>query len=106
MVVDAITVNQTLYSAVISNHNVAGYLQDSRMDNEGVWGSEVEIFVAATVLRTPVAIYAPFGDRHLWQIFQPLETSSDSAGSSSTPEETCMLYLQNSNNHFEPVIAV
>lgn len=81
-----------------SNHSIANYLRESQMSEEGVWGSEVEIFVAATLLQTPIAVFAAFGDRHLWQVFRPLRYKE--------PRERCMLYLQNSNNHFEPVIDV
>jgi len=45
------------------------YISDSRVDSDGVWGSDVEIFVAATLLRTPIAVYSAFGDhQHLWQV--------------------------------------
>lgn len=90
--------NSRLYSAVTSNHSIASYVRESQMNEEGVWGSEVEIFVAATLLQTPIAVFAAFGERYLWQVFKPLRYTE--------PREKSMLYLHNSNNHFEPVVEV
>jgi len=82
----------------------ADYVDDSRIDSEGVWGSDVEIFVAATMLRTPIAVYSAFGDhQYLWQVFQPLELANAAAG---PPHNDHLIYLQNSNSHFEPVVDI
>ena len=81
------------------------YVDESRIDSEGVWGSDVEIFVAATVLRTPIAVYSAFGDRqYLWQVFRPLERADDAAAGPANHDH--LIYLQNSNSHFEPVVDV
>jgi len=80
------------------------YVDESRIDSEGVWGSDVEIFVAATMLRTPIAVYSAFGDhQYLWQVFQPLERADAAAGPANHDH---LIYLQNSNSHFEPVVDV
>ena len=80
------------------------YVDESRIDSEGVWGSDVEIFVASTMLRTPIAVYSAFGDhQHLWQVFQPLERA-DAAAAPANHDH--LIYLQNSNSHFEPVVDI
>ena len=85
----------------------ADYVDESRIDSEGVWGSDVEIFVAATMLRTPVAVYSAFGDRqYLWQVFQPLERAEGAAAGGAATHHDHLIYLQNSNSHFEPVVDI
>jgi len=82
----------------------ADYVDESQVDSEGVWGSDVEIFVAATMLRTPIAVYSAFGDHQfLWQVFQPLERQEAAVGPAN---HDCLIYLQNSYSHFEPVTDV
>ena len=80
------------------------YIEESRIDTEGVWGSDVEIFIAATMLRTPIAVYSAYGDhQYLWQVFQPLERVEGGAGPAN---HDYLIYLQNSNSHFEPVVDI
>jgi hypothetical protein len=92
------------------------------MSYGGVWGSDVEIFVAATLLQTPIAVYAAFGERqHLWQIFEPVSDGNNNeqhqpgaadegaVGIVDVDRATSrgyMLYLRNSSNHFEPVVDI
>jgi len=88
------------YESVADRH----YVEESGIDGEGVWGSDVEILVAATMLRTPIAVYSAFGDhQYLWQVFQPLDRAEAAAGPAN---HDCLIYLLNSNSHFEPVIDI
>ena len=83
------------------------YVEESRIDCEGVWGSDVEIFVAATMMRTPIAVYSAFGDRqYLWQVFRPLERADAAAAAAAPAAHDHLIYLLNSNSHFEPVVDV
>jgi len=119
--------NARQYSTVTQeqDNSPVDYLEESRIDQEGVWGSDVEILVAATMMRTPIAVYSAFGDRqHLWQVFEPVERSEGGAvaaaaagaeggaGAAAAAADRneadigVMIYLQNSTNHFEPVVDV
>jgi OTU-like cysteine protease len=112
-IVDELTQNARLYAAIAEEQGIgaADYVSESGMANEGVWGSDVEIFVAATLLQTPIAVYSAFGDRqYLWQVFEPIRADDESQGAAaaatSQPGSGFMIYLQNTNNHFEPVIDI
>ena len=98
--VDQMASNPDPYKVVVADEKVDEYLRESRMRDEGVWGTDVEIFTAATLLGTPIAVYAAYGDQFLWQVFKPLEAID------ARMAHNYMLYLINTNNHFEPVIDV
>ena len=85
------------------------YVSRSRMADDGVWGTDVEISVAATLMRTPIAVYSEIGcGQHLWQVFEPLPTVSEEesveAAAGVALGHACMIYLKNTNHHFEPVV--
>jgi hypothetical protein len=113
-IVDELTRNARLYAAVTEEQGIdaADYVSESRMANEGVWGSDVEIFVAATLLQTPIAVFSAFGDRqYLWQVFEPIQTDEEepqgaAAAAAAQTRSSFMIYLQNTNSHFEPVIDI
>lgn len=106
VIVDELTDNARQYATVTEECGVgaADYVNESGMANEGVWGSDVEIIVAATLMCTPIAVYSAYGDRqYLWQVFEPVPTTSrdDSAAVAAVggppSSHTCMIYLQNTN---------
>lgn len=125
-IADELRYNARQYSSVTQeqDNSPIDYLEESRIDQEGVWGSDVEILVAATMMRTPIAVYSAFGDRqHLWQVFEPVERSEGAAAAAAAAaaeggagaaaaadrneaDVGVMIYLQNSTNHFEPVVDV
>jgi len=107
-IADELRYNARQYAAVTQEQEDSSvdYLEESRIAQEGVWGSDVEILVAATMLRTPIAVFSAFGDhQHLWQIFEPVDRS-EGAAAARNDDDSVMIYLQNSNNHFEPVLDV
>jgi len=118
VIVDELTDNARQYATITEECGTGAtdYLTESRMASEGVWGSDVEIIVAATLLRTPIAVYSAFGDRqYLWQVFEPVSpttaqddqsVASSSSAAESAPSHAYMIYLQNTNNHFEPVVDI
>jgi hypothetical protein len=111
-IVDELVRNARLYAAITEEQGIdaTDYVSESRMANEGVWGSDVEIFVAATLLQTPIAVFSAYGDRqYLWQVFEPIQTDEEPQGAAAAAASTgsgFMIYLQNTNNHFEPVIDI
>ncbi|ESO03254.1 hypothetical protein HELRODRAFT_173533 [Helobdella robusta] len=119
LIIRELASNPRTYLSQTSHTSFESYIRETGMHQEGVWGSEIEIFVAATLLNTPIAVFAAFGDRQLWQVFRPYakvtghnnngvtsRNRNSSLTSSGTNEPTTMLYLHNSSNHFEPVLDV
>eukprot|EP00102_Acyrthosiphon_pisum_P021598 XP_016658808.1 PREDICTED: uncharacterized protein LOC107883393 isoform X2 [Acyrthosiphon pisum] len=55
------------------NHYIGGddkigiYLEKNKIDNNGVWGTDVEIFAAAQLLKTSIYVYAT--TTNTWQLF-------------------------------------
>jgi hypothetical protein len=107
-IVDELVRNSQLYEAITADHetDTADYIAQSRMASEGVWGTDVEIAVASTLIQTPIAVFSAFGDRqYLWQVFEPIQPVPQDADAANAGMN-CMIYLQNVNNHFEPVIDI
>ena len=48
---------------------VQGYLNDTHMDREGSWGTEVEMLTLAHFLQTPVLVYST--EREGWSRYSP-----------------------------------
>ena len=90
----------TTYEKVFSDYigeDVKTYLERSRMATEGIWASEVEISVAATLLQTEICVFHD----NKWYSYQPVmvlplgfKTSNNMA-----------IYLINHHSHFERVLA-
>jgi hypothetical protein len=64
-IVEELIGNAALYQAITGDQdaNSADYVAQSQMNNDGIWGTDVEIAVAATIMQTPIAVFAAFGDR-------------------------------------------
>ena len=51
------------------NTSVDEYLARTEMANLGVWGTNVEIIAAASLLKTDIYVYTKVGSLYKWQQF-------------------------------------
>ena len=73
----------------------------SHMARNGVWGTDIEILSAASLLSTDVFVYTKIGDTYKWQQFS--RTMLDG----KKPENDCSIYLNHSNGiHYDVVLDV
>ena len=80
---------------------VEQYITDSKMDCNGTWATQVEIYVACKLLNTDIYTYALYGNIWKWVRFRVQDVDKY-----SLPEER-NIYLRNTNsNHFEVVTEV
>ena len=80
------------------NSSLDSYLANSQMARNGVWGTEIEILSAASLLSTDIFIYTQFGDVGKWLKFS--RTMIDG----KKPENSCSIYLNHSNAiHYDVV---
>lgn len=91
-----------VFSALI-NGDTSKYVSDSQMDENGIWGTEVEVMALATMLHTPIVIYTrrTNGDSS-WERYPPvdwLEKGHDNLLA------RCV-YLDHTGNHFNRVLSV
>ena len=52
--------------------NQKDYVITSKVSQLVEYATEVEIFVAATFLETPIWTFSPYGDSHRWQCHRPV----------------------------------
>ncbi len=77
--------------------DVSQYVVDSRMENLGVWGTEIEIFALATMLHSTVYVFSNFGKTSKWLPYKPLlECPKDSHNDD--------IFISNLSHHFEPAV--
>ena len=76
--------------------DVRNYLDTSDMRNDGIWGTDVEIYAAAELLGTSLYVLSPYGPNLRWLLFNPM-TVSDSCHKDEA------IYLVNKSHHFEPL---
>ena len=80
------------------NTSLDNYLANSQMANNGVWGTDIEILSAASLLSTDIFVYTQFGDAYKWLKFS--RTMIDG----KKPENSCSIYLNHSNTiHYDVV---
>ena len=60
-------------SDIIQNKTPEQYVRESDMESNGVWASEVEIFVAAALINATVNVYSKFGGKFKWLEFKPTD---------------------------------
>ena len=48
------------------------YIEQSKMSKLHVWGSDIEIRAAATMLQVHVAVFCDFGLKRVWQRYSPI----------------------------------
>ena len=78
----------------------SNYLQQSRMFEDGVWATEVEVFACATMLNTNIYVYTQSGKQRQWLKHEPVEKLV----TENLPATNRALYLANMFQHFEPVL--
>ena len=49
--------------------SLENYLQKSQMRSSGTWGTDIEIFVAASLLSTDIFVYTNVDNAYRWQLF-------------------------------------
>ena len=81
-----------------TNRSLNSYLANSHMTRNGVWGTDIEIFSAASLLSTDIFVYTQFGETHKW-----LKFSRTMIGGKK-PANSCSIYLNHSNRiHYDVV---
>jgi hypothetical protein len=94
---------ETLLLPHMKNKPLNSYLDSSRMANTDSWGTDVEIIAASSLLSTDIYVDTKVGkgDIFKWQTF------SESMQNGSEPNNTCAIYLQNTNgDHYDIVLDV
>ena len=79
------------------------YLNSSRMaiKNDKVWGTDIEILAACSLLKTDIYTYTKVGDVYKWNKF------SISMLNGSAPENDCAIYINHTNGvHYDIVLDV
>lgn len=89
--------HSTQHSAVAC---ISAYVEESNMD-QCAWGSEKEIFAAATLLQTDICIFSYFGKSRKWQTHRPLFNNRHCL----TPGDgKIYLYHTESADHYDRVV--
>ena len=77
------------------------YLARSGMRNDRVWGTDIEILSASSLLNTDIYVYSKFGEAFRWSKF------SQTMLNQSAPENKTAIYIQNITGvHYDVVLAV
>ena len=77
------------------------YIQSTGMAQERVWGSDIEIFAASSLLSTDIYVYSNVGSNFTWNKF------SKSMLDGSPPQNTCSIYIQHTSGvHYVVVLDV
>ena len=63
---------QVFLSVLPDSQTMDQYLLQSKMETPRSWATEVEIFATATLLNTPIWIFAPYGKNLRWMKYAPL----------------------------------
>ena len=83
------------------NMSLDSYLQQSRMAEEGSWGTDIEIFTVCSLLSTDIYVYTKVGQSFKWQKF------SCTILNGKPPKYNCAIYLQQTNGvHYDVVLNV
>ena len=83
------------------NSSVKDYLATSNMRNSGVWGTDIEIFAAASLFSVDIYVYSQFGNSFKWSKF------SRSMLDRLPVYSQMGIYLQNSTGvHYDVVLDV
>ena len=107
------TIRRKLVSHMLANHDVMktlihqsttlqNYINTSKVQYDDTWATEVEIYAMANMLQTNIFTYTLSGTSWKWLKFSCLVLRT-----SENTENSCALYLQNTNlNHFDVVTDV
>ncbi|XP_020897308.2 uncharacterized protein LOC110236158 [Exaiptasia diaphana] len=83
------------------NCSVDHYLENSRMNTDGTWGTDIEIFAAASYLSTDIYVYTNVNNAYRWHLF------SLNMLNGSSPENKGAIYIEHVNRvHYDVVIDV
>ena len=83
------------------NMSLNDYIQSTGMAQESVWGSDIEIFAASSLLSTDIYVYSNVGSNFTWNKF------SKSMLDGSPPQNTCSIYIQHTSGvHYDVVLDV
>lgn len=106
LVLKYMRINTATFSNLAETPN---YPDGSNMDHHGVWGTEVEIVAFASLVATSIVVYGRFGRDnsgaaiYKWLTYSPNKDVQPAAG---LPPSTKIMYLKNTDKHFEPVVKV
>ncbi len=90
------TIESALFAHIGSS--VDEYLLRTKMRNDGVWGTDIEILTAASLFCTDIYVYTKFGHNHRWVKF------SRTMLNEPLPVGNHSIYIQNSSQvHFDVV---
>ncbi|XP_062608883.1 uncharacterized protein LOC134270664 [Saccostrea cucullata] len=59
-------------SWVLQNETADKYLERTKMSEDKKWGTEVELYTAASLFRTRIFVYSKYGPYYKWLVFKPL----------------------------------
>ena len=80
----------------------------SKMSKLHVWGSDIEIRAAATMLQVDVAVFCDFGLKRVWQRYSPIYMYQEEEASTPTcmPNHGFTLYLYHTctRDHYNRVV--
>ena len=83
---------------VFLNKNVAEYIDEAGILNDGTWATETEILATASLLKTDIMIYGTYGSSMKWLCF-PASLSLD------TLSQDAMFLSNESGTHFDVVLS-
>ena len=81
----------------LGTESAEDYFNRTGMQNETVWGTDLEISVAASLLNTSIWCYGPFGNGYGWTKFEP---HNPKCGESNNNEA---IFIVNKGQHYEPL---
>ena len=84
----------------VTQNSIAEYVQDTHMDMDGAWGTEVETLTLAHLLQTNIYMFDTISDR--WLLFSPYHLDHTLPVDSSTKS----MYIVHFPEHFEVVSSV
>ncbi len=93
--------NRFLEVAVDSN-----YLSSSKMESDGVWGTDIEIKAACNMLKTRIFVYSKYKESFRWNLFEPNQFSNIGSDESMYINHFDYSGMGSKPNHFEPVFCI
>ena len=91
------------YVGINVNYNsVDDYINDTRMDTDGAWGSSVEMFALAHLLSTRIISYSR--ESTMWQLHAPSHV--DPSLRIYETDSDCAMFLYHTGNHFKVIRSI
>ncbi|XP_022172073.1 uncharacterized protein LOC111034936 [Myzus persicae] len=99
-IAEVVKTNKNIHNYIGGDDDISIYLEKNKIDNDGVWGTDVEIFAAAQLLKTSIYVYAT--TTNTWQLFN----KNLNLKKYIYHTERC-IYIRNIGNvHFDVVLGV